>query len=37
VKVEPDIEVKCEDQKAYADNEGNFEDQKADADRDRWV
>jgi hypothetical protein len=35
VKVEPDIEVNCEDQKVDADIEGNFEDQKADVDRDR--
>jgi len=35
VKVEPDVEVKCEDQKDDADNEGNFEYQKADVDRDR--
>lgn len=34
VKVEPDVEVKYEDQKADADIEGNFEDQKADTYRD---
>ena len=35
VEVEPDFEVQCEDQKADADTEGNFEDKKADLDRDR--
>lgn len=37
MKVEPDIEVKYEDQKADADSEVNFEDQKPDTDRFGWV
>ena len=35
VKGEPDFEEQCEDKKADADTEGNFEDQEADLGRDR--